>query len=339
MNKLYLSDTLFSKSLDNRDDLYRLIITARPEIYVISPKWNKGTFAAPGKFISFGKEEGISVSNYKGEEKELLKSLERGNFDPNAIYILNVKKETAASLRAKRIMCLSQNDFKTEKNILIDDVIIYSPLANDTGYGWKTVLNPISYLPSNSLLIIDRYLFKSNMLSGIKNLESILDAILPIEGNKTTPYKIYLIISHKQKEEPYRECNSKCNTIIERLNLPRRHYKIELFLYSVSNLCKTYYPITHNRRFILDSGRLEATYKLDAFKYQSSLCSQSLFVEHLFSKANLNGAGDSTYKANYDDWDAFTSFKEECKRKNWFVEDIRNPNKPIVIFKHLSNEL
>lgn len=335
MNKLYLTENQFDKSLSQKDDLYRLIMSARPQIYVISQKWKKGTFAAPNRFISFGKENGISVSPYESEERNLIASLERDEYDSDAIYILNVGKEAAAKLRKKRIMCLSQNNFKNEKSLLIDDAIVFSPRNGETGYGWNKVLNPISSVPSNTLLIIDRYLFDSDVKSGAKNLKSILDVILPVGTCIELPYRIYLVIAHK-KEMSYSECNSKCDKIIKLINLPKRTYKIDLFLYSISPKCKTFNPITHNRRIAFESGRVEATYKLDAFKFQSSLCNQSLFVEHLFSKANLNGSGDSAYKANYDDWEAFESFMEECKKENWLVKEDDNPDKPIVIYKHIN---
>lgn len=333
MNKLYLSDSLLCNAIDKKDDLYSLIDSGRPQIIVLSNKWINGTSTASNPMLKFGKEKGISVSHYPEDEKVLFSSLENGKYDPEALYILDINKEAAEHLRAKRILCLSQRELKTEKNVLIDDDIIYSPQKDVSGYGWKKVLGHISSLPSNNLLIFDRYLF-SKTLSGVKNLSSILDAILPEGAKNDAIYNVFMIISHK-KDASYDECNEKCDDIANMLKLEvhKRNYKVKIILYSVSEYCKTFYPITHNRRIIMDTGRLEATYKLDAFKFKKSLCRQSLFVEHLFSKVNLKGVGDPAYKSNYDDWESFLAFKKECEIKGWINNE---ENQTFVIMKSIT---
>ena len=85
--------------------------------------------------------------------------------NPSALYILDIPSADALAIqRMYGVMCLSSS--APDITPLID---IYDEHTTEKkvplGRGWDSVLDSVEYLPSNALILNDRYFFKTTNLS------------------------------------------------------------------------------------------------------------------------------------------------------------------------------
>ena len=193
-------------------------------------------------------------------------------------------------------MCLSGE--RPDISTLIDtnDVHI-SNEQEKLGRGWDSVLDSVEKLPSNALLLTDRYLFafrQPNAGDGLANIRDILDQLLPqqfLGGD----YHVTIVFDDMSKHESYSfdEIATKLNRIKTQL---RRDYPIMMEVLGITPDCSIYNKL-HNRLIISNYFLVEASHKLAAFNADRGTARQMLIPMTLFTEGSLNGISTPPLKA------------------------------------------
>lgn len=202
---------------------------------------------------------------------------------PNDIYIYPGDKQKAESIRQNYGTFVLSSSAKSSKNLKRH--WDKEPLTKSE-YSWKEFLNRYHIgeeIPSNSLIIIDRYLFSPNegmdYRNGIRNLRAILDELLP--KTFSDEYQIMLIFDdtkfatpNKEKQlvregrlKEFNEC--KLREVVKAIQFIKKDIRpyvpiIEILTIN-SEAGHEIYSETHDRRIISSYFSIKATRGFSAF--------------------------------------------------------------------------
>ena len=219
---------------------------------------------------------------YKAHPENVLKN-------PSALYILDISAAEALAIqRTYGVMCLSSNSPDISPLIDVND-IHYSHENVKLGRGWDTVLDSVEDLPSNALLLTDRYLFafrRPDAGDGIENIKDILNELLPKQfqgGN----YHVTIIFDNMSKDTSYTFID--IATLLEEVKQKiGRDYPITMELLGITKTCSLYNKL-HNRMIISNYYMVEAAHKLAAFNKDVATARQLLLPMALFTESSLEG--------------------------------------------------
>lgn len=212
--------------------------------------------------------------------------------NPSALYILDVTPAEALSIqRNYGVMCLSSALPSITPLIDVND--IHRPEKEmPLGRGWDTVLDSVEKLPSNALILIDRYLFSESNAAygnGFDNVLAILTELLPQQLDKDTKYHVTVIYA-KQKEGKevytFQEVATQLNDLKAMLNRP---YDITMELLRITEGCSIYYDF-HDRFILSNYYCVEASHKLAAFDKDVATARQTILPMTLFTESSLSGS-------------------------------------------------
>lgn len=222
--------------------------------------------------------------------------------DPSAVYFLDITPEEAANIQAQYgVICKNENDIDDKE---LEDWGEIISCEGDLDHNWSEFLAKIKKLPTNSIIISDRFVFSKDELAegknkdGIYNIVSIINAILPDSFTKNSQYQILIIFSDKKPEEKL-NCKIAFNKLVKKLSneiseLRKGKYNILVEIVAVPG--NSYgYEWTHNRRVITNYHIIRTEHNLKAFSSNSSICSQTLNWDALFSKGIVD-KNDISYK-------------------------------------------
>ena len=226
----------------------------------------------------------------KQHPEEVLKS-------PSSLFILDVQPAEALSIRRYfGVMCLSGDNPDVTPLIDVNDIHI-SNEHEKLGRGWDSVLDSVEKLPSNALLLTDRYLFAfrhPNAGDGLANIHDILNELLPqqFEGGD---YHVTIVFDDRSKHSSYTfdEIATKLNRIKTQLG---RNYPIMMEVLGITPDCSIYNKL-HNRLIVSNYYLVEAGHKLAAFNKDQGTARQMLIPMTLFTEASLNGTSTPPLKA------------------------------------------
>ena len=267
MFKIYITDSAYDqinsaergKSLAERSDLYKIL------------------HKYPVKVLTEEETERL-----KSEPKDLL-------IDPSAVYILDITNTEAFGLQKQYgIMCLSGDN--PDISPLIDVNDIHIALEDEKlGRGWDSVLDSIETLPSNALLLTDRYLFAfrhPNAGDGVANIYEILDELMP-KNFLGGEYHVTIIFDNMAKHSTYtfNDIILKLEDIKKELKRP---YPIMMETLGITPDCPIYKKL-HNRLIISNYYLVEAGHKLAAFNKDRATARQMLIPLTLFTESSING--------------------------------------------------
>lgn len=230
------------------------------------------------------------TDNLKQHPEDILKS-------PSSLYILDVTPAEALSIRRSfGVMCLSGDNPDITPLIDVNDIHI-SNEHEKLGRGWDSVLDSVEKLPSNALLLTDRYLFAfrhPNAGDGLANIHDILNELLPqqFEGGD---YHVTIVFDDRSKHSSYTfdEIATKLNRIKTQLG---RNYPIMMEVLGITPDCSIYNKL-HNRLIVSNYYLVEAGHKLAAFNKDQGTARQMLIPMTLFTEASLNGTSTPPLKA------------------------------------------
>lgn len=227
------------------------------------------------------------VQNYKANPKSVLA-------DPSALYILDITPSEALNIQKKYgVMCLSSEN--PDISSLIDVNDYFKPSVEKKMFkGWDRVLDSVEKLPSNALLLIDRYLFTARNKDkgdGLDNVRHILSELLPktFEG---PDYHITIVFNIEAKHYSYSfvEIASKLYNIAHQL---RPQYGMMVEVFGIKETCSLY-DDSHDRQIVSNYFLVEASHKLAAFNPEDKgTVSQSIIPWNLFTEDSLNGKSSS----------------------------------------------
>lgn len=224
------------------------------------------------------------------KETEVLKMQPEGVLrNPSSLYILDVTSAEALSIQKRYgVMCLSGENPDISPLIDINDVHISSE-KEKLGRGWDSVLDSIEKLPSNALLLTDRYLFSARHSyagDGMANIQNILDELLPNQF-MGGDYHITIIFDNQKKHSTYtfNDIATQLNRLKQQLG---RDYPIMMEVLGITIDCSLYNKL-HDRLIISNYHHVEASHKLAAFNGNKGTTRQTLIPLALFTEGSLNG--------------------------------------------------
>ena len=230
------------------------------------------------------------TDNLKQHPEEVLKS-------PSSLYILDVSPAEALAIRRFfGVMCLSGDHPDISPLIDVNDIHI-SNEHEKLGRGWDSVLDSVEKLPSNALLLTDRYLFAfrhPNAGDGLANIHDILNELLP-QQFQGGDYHVTIVFDDRSKHASYTfdEIATKLNRIKTQLG---RNYPIMMEVLGITPDCSIYNKL-HNRLIVSNYYLVEAGHKLAAFNKDQGTARQTLIPMTLFTEASLNGTSTPPLKA------------------------------------------
>lgn len=226
----------------------------------------------------------------KNHPEEVLKN-------PSALYILDITPAEALGIRKSYgVMCLSGEKPDISPLIDVNDIHVANELEK-LGRGWDSVLDSVESLPSNALLLTDRYLFAfrhPNAGDGIANIHDILNQLLPqqfLGGD----YHVTIVFDNMAKHSSY--TFNDIATQLNRLKLHlKRDYPIMMEVLGITPDCAIYNKL-HNRLIVSNYYLVEAGHKLAAFNHDKATARQMLVPLTLFTESSLNGTSTPPLKA------------------------------------------
>lgn len=217
--------------------------------------------------------------------------------NPNAVFLLNIKAKEAENIQNRYgVICQSID-------AIDDDVLTkayeYDLSDGQQGVDWNVYFNKSNHtLPSNALIICDRYIFSCDSKSdakaaqdamnfGLSNIRCILNSLLPKKYHEE--YNVLIIFdsstfnqSEEQEMEMFKSIVKDLKDYADGIK-KAQHYTIRFDLISIDHNCINYRKL-HNRRIISNYFVVRAEYKLRAFKGNVSTVTQTIFYDALFSK-------------------------------------------------------
>lgn len=249
--------------------------------------------------------------------------------NPSSLYVLDIPiLEANGMQKSYGVMCLSRDNLSISQLIDVND--IYTPEPNTKkDKGWDTVLDNVETLPSNALILTDRYLFATrgnDLGDGLANIKAILNEMLPrqFEGEA---YHVAVIFCKDQKHESYKSLS----TIAEKLEDIKRQmgrpYTITMELLGIAEGSDIYNDL-HDRRIISNYCYVEATHKLAAYnKNNEGTVSQALIPMALFTIGSLNGNFASPLDSINQTLSAIRDFNKSVKDKTDLFYAVDGKNK------------
>lgn len=245
------------------------------------------------------------IARFKEHPENVLKN-------PSALYILDIPAVDALAIqRMYGVMCLSSGAPDITPLIDINDEHTTEKRV-PTGRGWDSVLDSVEHLPSNALILNDRYLFKTTNAvygNGFDNIRSILTELLPRELN--TKYHIAVIFDRDEIDPLYN-----FNSIAKRLNDLalefKKPYEIVTEVLGLSEGKDIYYKF-HNRRIVSNYFVVKMDYTLAAFNKTEGTSEQTIIPQVLFTEDSLNKNSSAPLKSMQQITKALQSFSESLK--------------------------
>ena len=294
-NKDFLEGVLFDKTPKNWYNIFMSGNVAEvcvPENISEEEIGPMGSFDIIGEFEKFGttvKPDAEYINNIPQNPRRVLEN-------PNAVFLLKIKPKDAESIQNKYgVICQSIDSVDDE---VLTKAYEYDLSDGQRGVDWAVYFDKSNHtLPSNSLIICDRYIFssdkkngaitKNTMELGVSNIRGILNSILPKRHNDE--YNVLIVfdsssfnLGEEQETDFFKSIASNLKDYAQGIKKVR-HYKIRFDLISIDHNCINY-KMLHNRRIISNYFVVRAEYKLRAFKDNVSTVSQTIFYDALFSK-------------------------------------------------------
>lgn len=216
--------------------------------------------------------------------------------NPSSLFILNIPLAEAERIqKSYGVLCVSGDALNISPLIDINDIHV-SNEQERLGRGWDSVLDSVERLPSNALLLTDRYLFAfrhPNAGDGLANIKDILNQLLPRQFSGGD-YHITVIFDNMAKHSTYTfdEISTKLNRIKTQLG---RDYPIMMEVLGITPDCSIYNKL-HNRLIVSNYYLVEAGHKLAAFNHDKGTARQTLLPLALFTESSLNGTSTPPLK-------------------------------------------
>lgn len=217
--------------------------------------------------------------------------------NPSALYILDITRAEALAIQKNYgVFCLSGEAPDISPLIDVND-IHRSENRKPLGRGWDSVLDSVEKLPSNALILIDRYLFSESNAAygnGFDNVKAILNELLPRDFG--TKYHVTIIYAKGDDGETYtfQEVATRLSAISKNLG---RKYEITMEVIRITEQCSPMYYDFHDRFILSNYYCVEASHQLAAFNKNVATARQTIIPWALFTESSLNGTSTPPLEA------------------------------------------
>ena len=249
------------------------------------------------------------------EETEKLKNTPQDVLKhPSSLYILSITPDEASAIQQNYgVMCVSGDNPDVSALIDINDAFVankYHKLER----GWDAVLDSVETLPSNSLIIVDRYLFETiepEEGDGFANIEVILDQLLPKQFHGG---KYIITVMFNKDNQPLKFDDIAMGLEVVRKKI-RKEYPIQMEVIGFDKGSKIYAKL-HNRVIISNYYIVEAGHKIAAFDEDIATARQTIYPMAIFTESSLLGASSPPLRAIKQNVAAIKDFFKYVTREN-----------------------
>lgn len=306
------------KPIEEQNKWFR-ILSDQETIYYISPDGSDINFDKNEPLMLFSQATHIAYENATAYIQDVLTDNSKVLEQSCAAFLLDIDAGVAEKIQKDYGVIFQSVDSLDTKELEIRED--YSLDKKEEGCNWRDILEPIKNTPSNSLLIIDRYLFADDTLSrhsGIDNIQSILHSILPSTFRGV--YQIIIIFDTKtlHKECSYEDIAKKISKLKKAFKKP---YSINMSIMGLTEGADYIKDDTHNRRIVSNYYWLYADHKLCAFINNFSTASQYITVNSLYSSLLKKGGRSSASNKEHT-----KLIKKFTKMLKYLREQIDNEN-------------
>lgn len=220
--------------------------------------------------------------------------------EPNSAFLLDIDKDSASSIQGKYgIICQSTEDLSDCS--LAYQGCKFSLIKNECVHSWKELFENGVAVPSNALIIIDRYIFgyenkhKSRYYDGTNNIKQIIESVLP--DSLDCDYHVLILFDINgctDNDFNLDKVSMGLNRFCKSLGKP---YNIIIELYSITNKCSNY-DATHDRRFISNYFIGSASHLIKAFRSGIVICDQDISVESAYSHGLFDKSDSAVKRMN-----------------------------------------
>lgn len=229
-------------------------------------------------------------------QDEYINSIKRDHSNvykqPNAAFFLDISKEEAQQIQEEfGVICQSVDNIDTSvftEECVRFEFVNYKPVRG----GWKELFDVQSLIPSNSLCIIDRFLFTNDGISnpnsgyeseviynGLDTLLLILNHALPSKFGDTYHVTIICEKAHVKNRLIFQTLQYKIFDIIELIS-ERKGYPIFAQVIAVDGkIAKYTNPLTHNRQIVSNYYRIGFPNGVDAILFYSGSQGKAHFTQ------------------------------------------------------------
>ncbi|MBP5345724.1 MAG: hypothetical protein J6Y99_05890 [Bacteroidales bacterium] len=215
---------------------------------------------------------------------------------PSSLFILDISAlEAQAIQKSYGVLCMSSQQAHAASLLDVND-------EHTTGNGepfdkgWGTVLKSVHDLPSNALLLTDRYLFartSPRLGDGLANVQSILNELLPLQF--AAEYHVTIVFDKESLHPSYtfEDLATRLNRLKQNLH---RDYPIHMEVLGITPDCEIYNKL-HNRRIVSNYYIVKVEHKLAAFNGNKGTALQTITPQLLFTADSLNGSSSPPLKS------------------------------------------
>ena len=292
--------------------MFKVCISDAAYQRLVSAEEQKGT-AGRSNLYKLLKQQPVQLltasdhERYRTHPEEVLKN-------PSALHILDMTHTEALAIqKTYGVMCMSSDCPDISPLIDVNDIHI-SNERERLGRGWDSVLDSVEKLPSNALLLTDRYLFafrSPDAGDGLSNIHDILNELLPQQFSGGD-YHVTVVFDDMSKHKSYTfdEIATKLNRIKTQLH---RDYPIMMEVLGVTPDSSIYNKL-HNRLIISNYYLVEAAHKLAAFNHDKGTARQTLLPMTLFTESSINGTSTPPLKAIDQTLETLRGFSKSLSR-------------------------
>ena len=292
--------------------MFKVCISDAAYQRLVSAEEQKGT-AGRSNLYKLLKQQPVQLltasdnERYRTHPEEVLKN-------PSALHILDMTHTEALAIqKTYGVMCMSSDCPDISPLIDVNDIHI-SNERERLGRGWDSVLDSVEKLPSNALLLTDRYLFafrSPDAGDGLSNIHDILNELLPQQFSGGD-YHVTVVFDDMSKHKSYTfdEIATKLNRIKTQL---RRDYPIMMEVLGVTPDSSIYNKL-HNRLIISNYYLVEAGHKLAAFNHDKGTARQTLLPMTLFTESSINSTSTPPLKAIDQTLETLRGFSKSLSR-------------------------
>jgi hypothetical protein len=257
-------------------------------------------------------DEAIKIDYSKGDYIDSITSdHEKVLEKPCGIFLLDIPTSDANDIQLKYgVVCQSissmNHDVLTHKGFSAETE------ENEVGKNWNDIFRKFRDTPSNSAIIIDAHLFENDAYdmtagcydtkknAGIKNLEQILNCLLPKSFDSV--YHIAVLLTNIDEAKQMSRSrtsltNARVASAINKLKKSLgRQYEIciEVHFFSQGG---GFHQLIHNRRILSNYYVVDAPYKLAAFNTDGTArASQTITIKPLFELIHIDPESDMKEK-------------------------------------------
>ncbi|MBQ4042019.1 MAG: hypothetical protein II626_05225 [Prevotella sp.] len=296
MFKIFITESLHNsiteaegrKPTQQRSNLYKILSKYKKEIHTLSSDETLKLKNSPEKFLN----------------------------NPSSLYILDIAKDEAAAIQKQYgVMCLSGEHPDVSALIDVNDAFV-SNKFHQLDKGWDSVLDSVETLPSNALILADRYLFKNIEAKdgdGFDNIEVILDQLLP-QQFAGGDYHVCILFNKEKSAFNFSDIASGLEIVRQGINRP---YPIKMEVIGFDTNTSIHDKL-HNRVIISNYYMVEAGHKLAAFNRYYGTARQTIYPLALFTESSLMGASSAPLRAIKQNLAAIKDFSEYVTKVETF---------------------